>query len=562
MRSQHAPTPSAGNRQARRKARKLAERQRRRSGATAPAVALDLNNKLAVAREYAQANRFDDAVSTLNSILSEYPESALAYNLIGGVLDRLGKSGDAYKYHKRAVTLAPDNAQFWRDFGRCLHALKQDDATVVAFERAASLLPENADCLQELGAAYSSAGNTEDAVAAFEKSLALNPDNPIVWTELGSQLQMLGDFARARDCFEKALHIDPESLEAHYNLTLSERTDCETGATISKLKAIVASPGLTPRRRSLGLFALARLYERQKDHDSAFEYYAEANGILKTSHLLDWTEAHTFIDDTISGYRPETFERLGEAGSPSDLPIFIVGMPRSGSTLVEQILSSHPRVRAGGEVRSLGQLATGLAKASSEALCYPRDVAVLEPHRLSAVGDLYLSQLQRSKPSNVTRVTDKQLYNHFHLGLIAVLFPNASIVHCRRDPLDTCLSCYFQNFQDSDIASLTNDFDDLARFYGIYQKIIGHWRKVLPRQVLDIDYEVLVENQEAVSRKLIDFVGLDWDDACLSFHSRRGSVQTASAWQVRQPIYTSSIGKWRRYEKHLNPLKQALANVA
>ena len=563
MRSQHAHTTTpGGNRQARRKARKLSRKQRQPVGSPAQAIEHGGASKLATALDHVRTQRFDEAAAILNRVFEDNPDSAAARNLMGQILDGLDKSRDAYQHHKMAVTLDPDNGQYWRDFGRCLHALKQNDATVVAFERAATLLPHNADCYQDLGAAYSAAGRIEAAIAAFKKSLAASPDSAFVWTELGCQLQILGDFGEAQQCFEHALRLDPGLLEAHFQLSMTgERDDRDIKPVIAKLKDVVACPDLEPRQRALGFFTLARLHERQRDYNAAFEFYAEANDTLKSLQRLDWSSAEWFVDDSIEGFTAETFERLKDAGSPSDLPIFVVGMPRSGTTLVEQILSSHPSVSAGGESRKIGQLAVELTRASSQALHYPRQAAALEPRRFSEIGYLYLKELKRAAPADVARITDKQPFNYMHLGLISVLFPKAAIIHCRRDPMDTCLSCYFQHFKEREVAYLTNDFEDLGKLYHEYCRFMEHWRDVLPSRVLDIDYEELVQDQEAVSRRLIEFVGLDWDSVCLQFHQKGGSVKTASMWQVRQPIYTSSLSRWRRYEKHLEPLKEALAGV-
>ncbi len=524
-----------GNRQTRRKARKLAKR-RKASGSAAGTASKLADPRLARAKQLICAERVDEAKSLLSALLAEDSSQPVAHNLLGQVLDWQDQSRRAYRHHKQAVALAPDNALFWSDFGRCLLRLRQGDASIVAYRRAIALRPDDADCYMDLGKACLGADRPEAAVAAYDKAIALQPDLAVAYVEKAAQLQLLGDFDGARSCCEQALRLDPGLLEAHDHLIKMGKLAAEPSTVIAQIEEAVAAPDVTPHRRMVGCFALAKLHEREGDHDSAFDGYARANDILRARERFNRPEFLAFVDQTIEGFGPETFRQLQGAGSPSDVPVFIVGMPRSGTTLVEQIIASHPGAFAGGEIRKLAQLAAELAGASSAAVRYPRDAGAMRPGHLSEIGRHYLSHLHGMAPADAARITDKLPFNFYHLGLVSILFPNAAIVHCRRDPMDTCLSCYFQSFTESSAQTMTNDLADLGFLYRQYDRLMDLWRAVLPSPILDVRYEELIENQEAVSRRLLEFVGLEWDDACLRFHASDNSVMTASMWQLRQPI--------------------------
>ena len=230
-------------------------------------------------------------------------------------------------------------------------------------------------------------------------------------------------------------------------------------------------------------------------------------------------------------------------------------MPRSGTTLVEQILASHPAVAGGGELATLMTIASQFNAAGQGGLPYPEGVRAIRVDQAEQMAQRYLDHLDRISKSAL-RVTDKQPFNFTHLGLAQLLFPAATFIHCQRDPMDTCLSCYFVSFADS--FGFASDLGTLGRYYRQYSRLMAHWEDVLPRPVLTVEYEALVTNLESVARGLVAHCGLSWDDRCLRFYETERSVRTPSRWQVRQPIYADSIGRWRRYERHLGPLMAAL----
>jgi tetratricopeptide (TPR) repeat protein len=331
-------------------------------------------------------------------------------------------------------------------------------------------------------------------------------------------------------------------------------------ALLERMEALASDPSSLPRNAATLHFALALLLEKRGAEEDAFEHYRQANALKhrllhEAGRAFDPDRHDRAIDQLIAAYSPAFFQRVRGFGLDTELPVFIVGMPRSGTTLVEQILSRHPSVFAAGELTKGGQLAEELPIRLGTAEGYPRCLDRLDqPTAQSIAEDVRQRLARRGGPA--ARVTDKGPLNYLHLGLLATLFPRARVIHCRRDPRDVCVSCYFQYFQDE--ADFTWDLSDLGRYYRAYERLMEHWRRVLPAQPLDVVYEELVTDPEPVIRRLVAFCGLPWDDRCLASHESRRPVQTLSKLQVRRPIYTTSVGRWRRFEKHLGPLLEAL----
>jgi Sulfotransferase family len=304
---------------------------------------------------------------------------------------------------------------------------------------------------------------------------------------------------------------------------------------------------------------LGHLLDRAGSTDEAFEQFKQGNALrrslLQQSGAAFDAAAHSRrIDRTIFFFSPDFLQRNQEFGLPTDVPVFIVGMPRSGSTLVEQILSQHSQVHGAGELKDVHRLVANLPARLGSTAEYPECLAELDATTARELAEAHLQRLTR-RSGAAARVTDKMLDNFLHLGLLATLFPRARVIHCRRDPRDVCLSCYFNYFNG---LPFTWDLDDLGRYYRDYERLMAHWGAVLALPILDVAYEDLVADLESQCRRLVDFCGLAWEEQCLRYNENRRVVQTMSKLQVRQPIYTSSVGRWRHYAAQLEPLLQAL----
>ncbi|MGH6913403.1 MAG: sulfotransferase, partial [Geminicoccales bacterium] len=363
--------------------------------------------------------------------------------------------------------------------------------------------------------------------------------------------QQMGEFDEAARLFRRALAAEPKLTSAWYGLVMSKRIDPE--AERPALERLTGDDGLNDDQRRDLLFVLAHLDNDRKAYDAAFACFRAANDLRKKTSRFERARWSRLVSTLMASFPAEFFAARRGWGDDSELPVFVLGMPRSGTTLVEQIIASHPDAFGAGELYDIQHLANALGE-SPGGLPFPQGAPQLGRADVAALADGYLASLRRRAPG-ARRVVDKMPGNFLYLGLIALLFPRAKVVHCRRDPLDCCISCYFQNFRTLEF---TSDLDDLGHYYREYERLMRHWQAALPLPILDVQYEQLIAAQAAESRRLVDFVGLPWDDRCLSFHETRREIRTASIWQARQPIYASSIGRWRPYEAHLGPLKRAL----
>ena len=317
-------------------------------------------------------------------------------------------------------------------------------------------------------------------------------------------------------------------------------------------------PALDNPQRATLHYELGRLYDRKNAFDAAFRHFTLGNELKGQSRRFDASEHAQYIDALIQTYNSHFMSQAPRPTIRSQRPVFIIGMPRSGTSVIEQILASHPAVHGGGELLTMNSIVKNLPDELGSLAPYPLCLTKLTQVNVDQLSQRYLDHLQ-TLSSDAVRVTDKMPTNFLHLGLINILFPEARVIHCLRDPLDTCLSCYFQNFGPWD--SYTQDLRSLGAFYREYQRLMVHWRTVLDIAILDIQYEDLVADQEGVSRKMTAFCGLEWDERCLRFYDSKRAVSSASHDQVRQPIYRRSVGRWKNYRDYLGPLQEGLGQT-
>ncbi|MBZ0216332.1 MAG: sulfotransferase, partial [Fimbriimonadaceae bacterium] len=312
-------------------------------------------------------------------------------------------------------------------------------------------------------------------------------------------------------------------------------------------------------QRSSGLFVTADILDKQKDFEGAFTYYKRANDVVRREHKFDRQRHTKMIDELIEAFTPDALETLRDAGNDTQLPVLVVGMPRSGTTLVEQILASHSQVFGASEMPQIEKIDYDLRTGSAHTeIKFPQHITAMNTEALSRIAATHISFLRDNVSADAQRIIDKLPTNFMRLGLFALLFPKAKIIHCERDPMASCWSCFSKNFEARAQLSFTLDLSDLGFFHREYERLMKHWRAVLPGSILDVPYEQLIQNPRDISEAMISHIGLDWEESCLKFNEQNTVVQTASSWQVRQPIYKSANEKWRRYEEYLTPLKQAL----
>lgn len=535
---------------------------RRKGGQASPApagrrVAPQAGRLMAGAAEHLEAGRFAEAERIYRQVLFADPDFAPAHFGLGAAASRQEKHFSAYDHYKKALALDPENASCWSAFGKCLANMGQNQAAVIAYENAVSRKPRDPKLLVLAGWARYRNDEFTEALALYDRALAIKPRFPAALLGKAQQYLALGDSAAACGCYEAVLEMQSDCAEALFRLTGLYSRD-ELRPMIER-----AEKALARDREAQGAirlhFTIAKGYQRLGENDEAFSWFASGNAEMRKKTGFDREKVRESIDATIEAFRPEVFETLAGAASETRLPVFIVGMPRSGSTLVEQIISSHPEVSDAGEFPKMTGTALLLSSLRGGQLSYPRDIARFDAAPLAALGADYLDALSLGRPEDSKRITDKLLSNFLHVGLIHILFPNATIIHCRRDPMAVGLSCFTQMFSAVHHLAYTNDLSDLGFYYRQYARLMAHWRDVLPQgRMFEVDYEEMVANQEAMSRGLIEHIGLPWDDACLEFYKLERSVRTASIGQVRKPVYKSSVEGWRKFERHLAPLREAI----
>jgi tetratricopeptide (TPR) repeat protein len=435
-----------------------------------------------------------------------------------------------------------------------LAEMERFDEAAAAHAVAAFVAPDAALTHEAMGKILLNSRDSEGAVNCFRKALEIDPGLLSALNNLGVALRSMGRFEEAAACFDQMIQLRPDLAMGYSNLASMGKLDADQ-AEAQRLLALLDQPDVSITDRIAIGFALGDAFDSAGRFDEAFTQYAMANSSAKRQRAGNGdVYDRKMIDEQarliVETFTAEFFRQRSAWGDPSEVPVFIVGMPRSGTTLVQQIAASHPQICGAGELRDIFDIASSfrITNLKSDAMKYT-------PAKINAAARNHLQRLQSLDPKAL-RVIDKMPDNVYRLGLIQLLFPKARVILCRRDPRDTCLSCYFQWFSIGNIFAF--DLADCGHQHLATDRIAAHWRDALPLPMLEMQYEELVADLEGQSRRMIKFLGLPWNPACLEFHRTPTTVQTASAWQVRQPLYQKSVGRWRNYEKHLGPLLNEL----
>ncbi len=470
----------------------------------------------------------------------------------------LERFDEAASLLRQALVIEQSNSQIHLHYGAVLLDLHQIAAAAAATERALALEPDGHDCFNQMGRIAFESGDPEAALRHHRRALTLKPDLADAHNNIGNALKELGRLAEAESAYRAALELDPTIAGVYLNLADLKKFS-PGDPLLTAIESLAArAEGLSKSDRLQLDFALGKAYADVEDFDRSFAHLARGNGAKRSTIAYDEVSALALFDRIEAVFTPQLISAKSDAGDLSSLPIFVIGMPRSGTTLVEQILASHPKVYGAGESELLNSLITA-ARGSGEAGSFPEFVAVAEPSALRRLGADYVAGLRQRAP-RAERVTDKMPSNYYFAGLIHLALPNAKIIHCRRNPVDTCVSCFSKLFSAQQYH--TYDLGELGRYYRRYQQLMAHWRRVLPAgRILEIQYEDVVADLEGEARRLVAHCGLVWDPRCLSFHETERPIRTASATQVRRPVYRTAIGRSRRYEKHLGPLIEALGGA-
>jgi Flp pilus assembly protein TadD len=545
------------------------------------------------AEELVRRGDFKAAERLYRGILLSSPRSFEALRGLGILLQRQGRNDEAVERLGAALKVKPDDPIALAEFGLAQAGRGDHTAALASFDRSLTINPAQPAALNYQGVSLLELGRTTLALESFERALALDPGSPLILNNMGNALRdlqrvgealasydgalasnpdlaeasnnkavllrQLGRFDEAIEYVERAVALRPKA--AHYYYRLSELVrlspdDPRVGAMI----ALTEDDGLADWERADLHYALARVFADAGEHDRAFSYMLEANG--RRRRITPYAEATALgaIASLPDTFTAELMAAGADIGEVSDQPVFILGMPRSGTTLVEQILASHPKVFGAGETGLFNKVLQGCPIPPIDPAAPEVDATAAWSDSMHLLGSTYLAALREQSPTGVARILDKTLENWRLIGLIRLALPNARIVHVQRNALDCCVSCFSRQFTN---LPYTYDLGELGRHYRAYSILMEHWRKVAPESILlQVRYEDVVADLEGQARRLVDHCGLEWDSRCLDFHRTDRRVQTASASQVRQPIYDRSIGSWRPYEAYLAPLIEALGPLA
>ena len=505
-------------------------------------------------------DRHQEAMARYEQALAIQPNYAEAHNNFGQALLALGRAGEALVRYRRAVTVRPGFAEAYDNIGCALQKLGRFKEAITFHERALVIKPDYAEAHTHLGGALHRLDLAEKASAHCRKSIALNANYPEAHYGLGVALEALGRVDEARGAFENAVRLAPRRARYHLALALSQRFRAGD-ARLAALEQLMGDRASLGDEDQICLhFALGKAFADLEQHETSFRHFLEGNALKRRTTGYDEAATLSRFERIAVVFTGELMQRMRGGGDPSRVPVFVVGMPRSGTTLIEQILASHSKVLGAGEREEFGEAAFRLGQANGGSVRFPEIIPTLSAGELRQLGARYLD-LVSAATGSAERIVDKLPLNFTFVGLIHLALPNARIIWARRDPIDTCVSCFSTLFGGDQ--PHTYDLAELGRYHRAHEALMQHWREVLPEGVLlEVRYEDVVADLEGQARRMVEYCGLEWEDACLAFHRTQRSVRTASVTQVRQPIYRNSVGRWRAYGHLLQPLLQALDDDA
>jgi tetratricopeptide (TPR) repeat protein len=514
---------------------------------------------VADAAEQLRAGRRKEAIAALDAVVRRNPDQIDALRLLAlALMDEPARADDIEALLRRVTELAPDYVAAWNDLGSLYVKSRKWLKGADAFRTASGLDPRNAPAWAGLGDALAQAGCPGPAVEAYQRTLELNPGNAHAHMALAHVLKDLGQQAQSVAAYRAAIALRPDLGEAYWSLA-NLKTFRFTDADIASMQQQVGGKQVAPASAVHFCFALGKAHEDRGDYDSAWHWYQRGNQQqrpLLSHDPLVMENRHTTIIDTFSA----DFIRAHEGqGYDAVSPIFIVGLHRSGSTLIEQILASHSQVEGTAELPNLGLIAASVGRYRSDRVGFPLAARYLRPKDWREYGRQYVEDTRRHRSTGKPRFTDKMPENFPLLGFLHLTLPNAVIIDARRHPLDSLLGNYKQLYGGG--MDYSYDLEDLAHYYLEYDRLMRHWEQVLPGKVLTVHYEDTVLDLEGQVRRILDHCGLPFEETCLRYHENPRTVRTASSEQVRRPIYTGSLGTWRRYEKHLDIWKTELADI-
>ena len=514
----------------------------------------NLRAQAGAAEAAAMAGDLETAQAGFVSALALAPANPDLIISLARLQDAQGQADEAEDTLRRACRDYPGEVALWLALGRALQAWGRLEEAHALYQQARVSHPGAFELLAEFADSAYQMRDLDSARDLYRQLLQVEPKNPSVRNSLGQVLASLGEEVDAQQIFQELTREEPLFGEPWLNIARARHFTSIDDPDIRQMRSALKRRQMDPSQTFYVHFALGKALDDCKDYDQAFFHYDKGNALRRRELQFDAGEVDRQFDRLIEGFSPELMQASSHKGDAEQRPLFIVGMPRSGTTLLEQVLCAHPDVGTAGELRDLARIARNVVRSSEKP--WPECLSSMPAEKLQAMASEYLAALESRAPES-TRVIDKMPQNFLHVGFAALLFPRVTVVHCTRDPLDTCLSNYFQIFPGG--IDYAYDLADLGRYYRNYQRLMSHWQDLLGERLVTVRYEELVSESEPVLRTLLKAIGLPWDPACLSHQDTVQRVDTLSLYQVRQPLNTGSTKRWRNYEKHLGPLREALA---
>ncbi len=504
----------------------------------------------------AHEKRFDQAIDYTKSAVrhaNNATQKSMACDNLGTIYFNLGALDQAIEIYNQNIEENPQFAESIFNLGQCYRTKGNLTDALTCYIAVINLNPNYVSAYIFLGSIYISQRKYALAINALQAAHKLQPSNSGILVELGNLYRTTGELERAKSVFLQALSQDPTMVIARYNLmTLNHQPD---NNDISAMESQLMAPSTSPINRIYLGFTLAHAYDLRQEYNKSFLHLRDANLQKRKSIDYDITAEENYINETIATFNQAYVDTMAVNQQRQDAPIFIVGMPRSGSSLIEQIIASHSSIQGGGELYSLGNIVSNLNQTDNPTLRYPNSLAKLTASDLSRLADSYIDSVKETlKPG---RFTDKMPHNFLFIAFIFQLFPNAKVIHSQRDPIDTCFACYRTLFSQGQ--NFSYSLEELGRYHQLYCRLMNHWHQMFPGKILDVSYEAVVQDQAGETQRILDYCNLEMETDCLTFYKSKRSVATASAMQVRQPIYTHAIQRWRHYEKQLQPLLEILS---
>jgi len=514
--------------------------------------------KLALAAEHQKAGRIEEATQLYKEVLRDNPRNVDALRMLGIIAFAASDIDEAERLFRRTVKLAPDYVSAIIDLGNTLKEQNRYQEAIECFREAIRLEPVNAKAYFLLASTLSPAALSYDAIEAYERVLELRPRHAGAKLGLGHMLKTVGRQEDAVQAYRECIELKPDKGETYWSLA-NLKTYQLTDEDIEEMESQVGKEGIGEESEVNFLFALAKAHEDRRDFKRAWEYYQKGNSTRRMLEHYDPVGTEVQNDTIIEVFDKKFIEESSGLGNPDNSPIFVVGLPRSGSTLIEQILASHSQVEGTSELPYIQQVGRSLDRNRADGVNYPEALQELGEKHFKALGQEYLDRAQMHRVEGAPRFIDKMPNNFPSVGFIHLILPNAKIIDARRYPLDSCLSCYRQLFGKGQ--PFTYDLTDIGEYFLQYQRLMDHWHEIIPDRMLTVQYEDVVTDFELQVRRLLDYCDLPFEEACLRFHDTDRPVRTASSEQVRQPIYAKSVHFWRNHEQHLGELTEVLEPV-